>query len=202
MEKPAGPPPPGLATAKTALRDQVLAARRRRPLSESVEAAEALAQRLLAWDPVRRAAVVAAYVSVGREPGTSALLDGLVAKGVRVLVPVLLPDNDLDWSVYDGPASLAPAARGLLEPTGPTLGVDEVVRADVVLVPGVAVSSDGARLGRGGGSYDRVLARVPTDVPTVVLLHDDEVARDVPIEAHDRPVSHVATASGVRVLRA
>lgn len=202
MTPPPQTPSPDLTGAKVALRDQVLAARRRRPLDESVQVAEALADRLLAWEPVLRAAVVAAYVSVGREPGTGRLLDSLAARGARVLLPVLLPDNDLDWAVYSGATSLAPAARGLLEPSGPRLGVDAVSRADVVLVPGLAVSADGLRLGRGGGSYDRVLARVPVDVPSVVLLHDDEVDRDVPAEPHDRPVTHVATPSVVRRLGA
>ena len=69
-------PREGLAAAKTALRDQVLAARRRLTLPELGEHAGASAERLLATDEVRRAATVAAYVSVGREPGTS-LPDGL-----------------------------------------------------------------------------------------------------------------------------
>lgn len=187
-------------TAKVALRDQVLAARRRRPLLESAEGARDLAAHLSAWPPVRRAATVAAYVSTGREPGTGALLDALSAAGTRVLLPVLQPDGDLDWAAYTGPESLLPARLGLLEPAGPRLGVDAVGRADAVLVPGLAVSADGMRLGRGGGSYDRALARVPTDVPTCVLLHPDEVDLDVPAEPHDRPVRAVATSAGVRLL--
>ena len=110
----------------------------------------------------------------------------------------MLPDLDLDWAVHTGDAGLAPASRGLLEPTGPRLGVDAVATPDVVLVPGLAVSPTGLRLGRGGGSYDRALARVPVVTFTCVLLHDDEVGLDVPAAPHDRPVTAVATPSGVR----
>ncbi len=53
-------------------------------------------------------------------------------------------------------------------------------------MPGLAVGHDGLRLGRGGGSYDRALARVPVGTFTCVLLHDDEVGVDVPAEPHDR----------------
>jgi 5-formyltetrahydrofolate cyclo-ligase len=67
----------------------------------------------------------------------------------------------------------------------------------VVLVPGLAVSVDGVRLGRGGGSYDRALARVPGGTFTCVLLYDDEVGRDVPAEPHDRRVLAAATPGGV-----
>lgn len=186
-----------VAVAKTAVRDRLLTTRRRRTLLERSEVATGLASVLLATPEVRRAASVAAYVGVGGEPGTGPLLDALAAAGKRVLLPVLLPDLDLDWAVHDG--TLASAPRGLLQPTGPRLGVGAVATPDVVLVPGLAVSPVGLRLGRGGGSYDRALARVPVGTFTCVLLHDDEVGLDVPVAPHDRPV--VAAATPTRVVR-
>ena len=186
-----------VAVAKTAVRDRLLTTRRRRTLLERSAVATGLASVLLATPEVRRAASVAAYVGVGGEPGTGPLLDALVAAGKRVLLPVLLPDLDLDWAVHDG--TLASAPRGLLQPTGPRLGVEAVATPDVVLVPGLAVSPVGLRLGRGGGSYDRALARVPVGTFTCVLLHDDEVGLDVPVAPHDRPV--VAAATPTRVVR-
>ncbi|MFC5731020.1 5-formyltetrahydrofolate cyclo-ligase [Nocardioides vastitatis] len=184
-------------TRKIALRDQLLTVRRRRPLAEVGEAARAIAAVLLTAEEVRRAATVACYVSVGTEPGTTVLLDRLVAAGKRVILPVLMPDNDLDWAVYHGPTSLAPARRGLLEPVGAPIGVDAIATADVVLVPGLAASRTGIRLGRGGGSYDRTLGRVPVGTFTCVLLYDDELVADLPAEPHDRPVTAAATPSGV-----
>ncbi|MEO5662295.1 MAG: 5-formyltetrahydrofolate cyclo-ligase [Nocardioides sp.] len=192
MPTPAQPP---VAVTKAALRDQLMAARRERSLADSVLAAEAIAEHVLAWEVVRRSATVAAYVSVGREPGTGLLLDALLADGKRVLLPVLRADNDLDWCLFDG--SLTPASRGLLEPSGPRLGVEAIAEAEVVLVPGLAASADGDRLGRGGGSYDRALARVGAGVPVAVLLHDDETGLDVPTEPHDRRVTHVVSPAGV-----
>jgi 5-formyltetrahydrofolate cyclo-ligase len=183
--------------AKLALRDQLLTGRHRRRLVEVGEAARAIARQVLASTEVRRAATVAAYVSIGSEPGTSIMLEGLSSLGKRVIVPVLLPDFDLDWAVYRGPDALAPARRGLLEPIGPGLGVDAVATADVVLVPGLAVSPGGVRMGRGGGSYDRALGRVPVGTPVWVLLYDDEVGLPVPAEPHDRSVTGAVTPSGI-----
>jgi len=183
--------------AKTALRDHVRAGRRRRPLGVAAQFAADLPGVALAWGPVRDAATVAAYVSVGSEPGTGLLLDALVASGKRVLLPVVLPDLDLDWAVYDGPDALAPAARGLYEPTGPRLGRDAIRTADVVLVPGLGVSPAGQRLGQGGGCYDRVLPRVPDGTPVAVVLFDDEVGLAVPAEPHDVRVGFALTAGGV-----
>lgn len=187
--------------AKIALRDRLLTTRRRRTLVDRSEVAAALAGHLLDAPEVRRAATVAAYVSVGAEPGTGPLLSALVAAGKRVLLPLLMPDGDLDWAHYRGDDSLVSARRGLLEPSGPSLGVQAVATADVVLVPGLAVSLDGDRLGRGGGSYDRALARVPLGTFTCVLLHDDEVGLAVPTDAHDRPVRAAASPAGITRLR-
>ncbi|WP_238993221.1 5-formyltetrahydrofolate cyclo-ligase [Nocardioides caldifontis] len=185
---------PALAQ-KIAMRDRLLTARRRLSLLDLQEAAQAIAGHLLATPEVRRAATVAAYVSVGTEPGTGPLLEALLDAGRRVLLPVVLPDLDLDWAVHTG--TLRSAGRGLLEPVGPTLGPEAVATADVVLTPGLAVDRSGMRLGRGGGSYDRALGRVPVGTFTCTLLHEGELVDFVPAEPHDRPVAAAVTPSGV-----
>ncbi|HEX6246912.1 MAG TPA: 5-formyltetrahydrofolate cyclo-ligase [Nocardioidaceae bacterium] len=191
----------GSAAQKVALRDQLLTARRRHPLAAARADAEAIAEHLLATPEVRRAATVAAYVSLSNEPGTGPLIERLHALGRRVVLPVLLPDNDLDWAVYDGEHSLGPATRGLLEPTGPRLGPDAVATADVVLCPGLAVDRRGRRLGKGGGSYDRALARVPVGTFVCTLLYDEELLDEVPAEPHDRAVTAAVTPGGVTRFR-
>ncbi|MFE1881119.1 5-formyltetrahydrofolate cyclo-ligase [Streptomyces diastatochromogenes] len=191
------------------LRREFLAVRNRLTGDVVREAGDTLAARALELPELARARSVAAYVSVGSEPGTLALLDALRARGVRVLLPALLPDNDLDWGEYAGPDSLARIQHGgkmaLFEPSGERLGPDAVTAADVVLLPGLAVDARGMRLGRGGGSYDRVLARLEragAHPSLVVLLYDTEVVARVPAEAHDQPVQAVVTPSGVRRFRA
>lgn len=186
-----------VAAQKVALRDQLLTARRRHPILAAREDAEAIAEHLLATPEVRRAATVAAYISLTNEPGTGPLVERLHELGRRLVLPVLLPDNDLDWAVYEGPHALVPASRGLLEPAGPRLGPEAVATADVVLCPGLAVDRRGYRLGRGGGSYDRALARVPVGTFVCTLLYDGELLDRVPAEEHDRPVTAIATPSGV-----
>lgn len=180
-------------SAKLAIRDQLVTARGHLGVAEIAARAAATTALLLATEEVRRAATVAAYVSVGREPGTGLLLDALLEAGKRVVVPLLQPDNDLDWAAYTGPGSLASARRGLLEPTGPALGPEVVATADAVIVPGLAVDLTGLRLGRGGGSYDRALARVPVGTFTCVVLNDEEVLDTVPAAEHDRRVTAAVT---------
>ncbi|MFJ9629024.1 5-formyltetrahydrofolate cyclo-ligase [Streptomyces sp. NPDC101175] len=186
------------------LRREFLSVRNRLTAGDVWEAATALADRALELPELAHARTVAAYVSVGSEPGTLVLLDALRARGVDVLLPALLPDNDLDWGAYDGEGSLARVRHGgkmaLFEPSGERLGPDAVTAADVVLLPGLAVDGHGMRLGRGGGSYDRVLARLEradARPALLVLLYDSEVVAHVPAEAHDRPVRAAVTPSGV-----
>ncbi|MFI5965160.1 5-formyltetrahydrofolate cyclo-ligase [Streptomyces asoensis] len=195
----------GPESDKRMLRRAFLAVRNRLTTDDVRAAAAALAERALELPELTHARTVAAYVSVGTEPGTTTLLDALHARGVRVLLPALLPDNDLDWGAYTGEGSLARVQHGgkmaLLEPSGRRLGPDAVTTADVVLLPGLAVDGRGMRLGRGGGSYDRVLARLSDSgarPSLVVLLYDTEVVERVPEEAHDRPVHVVVTPSGTR----
>jgi 5-formyltetrahydrofolate cyclo-ligase len=180
------------AGAKIALRDQIRTARNRLSVAELGELGRGLAEVVTAHPDVRRAATVTAYVSVGTEPPTGALLDALSALGKRVILPVVQRDMDLDWGTWHGPASLVPARYGLLEPTD-RLGLEAIATADVVLVPGHAVSSSGARLGQGGGCYDRALTRVPGGTPVVCLVYDDEVGRDVPVDDFDQLVTDAAT---------
>lgn len=185
---------------KTALRSRLLTARAEMSPEQRQQAAVDLGRRALELLPSGEPVVVAGYVSMGAEPGTRALLDALRERGVRVLLPVLLPDNDLDWGAYEGAESLVPARRGLWEPGGARLGVQAVCTADVVLLPGLAVDARGIRLGRGGGSYDRVLERLDaagSRAPLVTLLYDGEVLPEVPAEAHDRPVNAAVTPSGL-----
>lgn len=87
-------------------------------------------------------------------------------------------------------------ALGMLEPTEPPRGPNAIRAADVVLVPALAVDRTGLRLGRGGGSYDRALARVGSGILTVGLVYDDELVDSVPAEPHDQRLRAVVTPSG------
>ncbi|WP_405728670.1 5-formyltetrahydrofolate cyclo-ligase [Streptomyces sp. NBC_01537] len=187
--------------SKATLRADLLRVRRRLTADERQAAEQGIARSAMEMAELAGAGTVAAYVSFGSEPGTRALLDALHGRGVRVLLPVLLSDNDLDWGAYAGASDLTRTERGLYEPGGERLGVDAVTSADVVLLPGLAVDARGMRLGRGGGSYDRVLGRLEgagAAAARVVLLYANEVVDAVPAEAHDRAVDAVVTPEGVR----
>jgi 5-formyltetrahydrofolate cyclo-ligase len=183
---------PAVDQAKAALRQRLLAARRALTPEQRAGAGRAIRDAVLSLPEMQMAGTVAAYYSVGAEPDTRGLVYALWKRGSYVLLPVLRPDGDLDWASYEGPDSLRPGPRGLSEPAEPPRGVSAIARADLVLVPAVAVDHSGLRLGRGGGSYDRALARVGDQVLTVGLLYDQELLKEVPAWSHDQRIRMVA----------
>ncbi|KUP97644.1 5-formyltetrahydrofolate cyclo-ligase [Thermobifida cellulosilytica TB100] len=178
---------------KSDLRRRVLAARRERSARERAAAGAAIRDAVLALPAAAPGATAAVYYAVGSEPDTRPLVAALAERGVRVLLPIFLDGGDLDWAEYTGPESLAAAGHGLVEPTGPRLGVDAVRGADVLVCPALAVDAAGYRLGRGAGCYDRVLSLVDARTPTLGVVYDDELVDSVPVEAHDRPVRAAVT---------
>jgi 5-formyltetrahydrofolate cyclo-ligase len=184
-----------LADDKAELRRHLLAGRRGLSPAELAAAGRSIRDAVLDLPETQMAGTVAAYWSIGAEPDTHGLLFALWKRGTYVLLPLLLPDGDLDWASYEGPDSLRPGPRGLMEPTEPVRGVTAVCSADLVLVPALAVDHSGLRLGRGGGSYDRALARVGAQVPTVALVYDTELVDRVPGGPHDQRVRMVARPS-------
>ena len=155
------------------------------------EAGRLIRDALMSLPEVQMAGTVAAYYSIGSEPDTRGLVFALWKRGTYVLLPLLRPDGDLDWASYEGPESLVAGPRGLKEPGEAPRGPGAVASADVVLVPALAVDGQGNRLGRGGGSFDRALARVGPLIPVIALLYDSELVDRVPVEGHDTPVRAV-----------
>jgi 5-formyltetrahydrofolate cyclo-ligase len=193
--------------AKGTIRSRLLAARRA-CAPEQRAAWSAMACEVLV-EQIGGADVVAAYASFGTEPDTGPLLASLYARGIRVLLPILENDMDLSWGWYSGPDSLVrripPGGTrpGSIPEPAESLGVDAVLSASWIVVPALAVSPEGMRLGRGGGSYDRVLARIEASPraarPRVAaLLYPGELGVDLPAEPHDRPVDMAVAGESVR----
>lgn len=199
------PAPLDLAESKDRLRSTIRAARRERSPRQRAEAAEALADVVDGIEAFAAARCVAVYAARPGEPGTDVILDRLVARGTRVLLPALGAGLSRGWALYRGRADLLVRAPGRPpEPGSPTLGAEALREADVVLVPALAVDTAGARLGQGGGWYDRALAFARADAALVALVFPEEVLPSeegaIPVEAHDRRVRAVATPQGWRVL--
>ncbi|KPN22013.1 5-formyltetrahydrofolate cyclo-ligase [Arthrobacter sp. Edens01] len=175
----------------------------RRDLPETVSTAQELrtaAAPLL--QPLKPGSLVSCYLSAGKEPDTTDLLQAITLAGHTVVVPVCEPDHQLSWCVWTPDTELVPGLfPGIPEPAGPRLDLTRVLGLDLLLIPALAAASDGVRMGKGGGYYDRFLtafrARGGT-APVVALVHDHEFvpAGGLPADALDVPVDGILTPSG------
>lgn len=181
--------------AKAQRRAALLAARRAVPAAVHAAEAARLCEHL---DAVAAGATtVCAYLPVGTEPGSPALVDRLAELCAEVLLPVV-PDGApqaLLWARYQ-PGGLVTGRFRLQEPAGPRLAPEAVAGADVVLVPALAVDRRGARLGRGAGFYDRSLALCRPGTAFVAVVRDCEVLDTLPAEPHDIRMTHALTPGG------
>jgi 5-formyltetrahydrofolate cyclo-ligase len=184
--------------SKAALREQLVAARG--GVADAVRATEArmLGEHL---EPVvSSGSTVCAYVPVGTEPGSIEMLDMLLRRSGRVLLPIARttgPGNEgmplrLRWGEYR-PGALVPGPWGLLEPPEPTLPESALAEAALVIVPALAVDRRGMRLGRGRGFYDRSLDGRDPQALLVAMVRDVEFVDELPAEPHDVPMTHVIT---------
>jgi 5-formyltetrahydrofolate cyclo-ligase len=156
------------------MRTALLTARRTRPADHETSAA------LLAVPEIASSATVAGYTPLRGEPDIGPALSALRERGVRVILPVVLADRDLQF--HDG--------------AGLVVALDE---ADVVIVPAVGADRSGRRLGRGGGSYDRALQRARSDALILAVVHAEELLAGIPTESHD--ISVAAVLAGTELIR-
>lgn len=185
-------------TSKAALRDQLLTARRH--VADDVRATEArqVCERLESLESIVTSdSTICAYVPVGTEPGSIEMLDMLLRRTGRVLLPVARTAADntplpLSWGEYR-PGTLTTGRWGLLEPPQPWLPSSALAQAGVVLVPALAVDRRGVRLGRGRGFYDRSLGGRDPHARLIAVVRDAEVLDEVPADPHDIPMTHALT---------
>ena len=129
---------------------------------------------------------VMAFVGFKGEPDTDPLFARLAADGKRLLLPRVEPSGIV---VADGNSPLVASRFGVQEPTGPALDVAEI---DLVIVPGLAFTPAGDRLGYGQGYYDRLLPTV--SAPSVGVCFEDQLVDEMPLAAHDVRVGAVVSA--------
>ena len=145
-------------------------------------------QHLLDSREIKSAEVLASYYSYGSEPETSELNKSLIQSGKTLLLPRRLADNDLDWIIWSGKDEDLEIDGNLKSPKGENFKGE----IDVVIVPALHVDRQGNRLGQGGGSYDRALAKLNSW--KVALVYSGELTSEsLPVESFDCKVDAAAT---------
>lgn len=129
------------------------------------------------------------YLATAGEVGTAGLIDGLHARGINILVPAIIDRTTMIAARFMGWSTLVPGRLGIPAPAHVTPWEGPV---DCVVVPGLAYSLAGARLGFGAGYYDRWLAAHPT-ATRIGLCFEYQLEAAVPVEAHDEAMHYLVT---------
>ena len=151
----------------------------------------ALTERFLQHPFYQEAKTIATYLSFPHEFQTQELIEQALKDGKKVLIPKTYPKGRMEFVVYD-PQQLVKTSFGLLEPQG-DLEVVEPSQIDLIHVPGLAFTTEGYRIGYGGGYYDRYLEHFAGH--TMSTIYPCQV-QEFNFENHDIPVQEVLIYEG------
>ncbi len=157
---------------------------------------KAIQRKVFRLTAFRRAKTVCCYVALPYEVQTWQMIEEMLEHGKRVVIPVMEPRTKrLRLSeVRDPSAELVPGRFGVREPRPSAFRPVRLREVDLALVPGLAFDRRGHRLGHGHGYFDRFLARLPKQTPTIGLAFRFQLLDRLPAAAHDHALQAILTA--------
>lgn len=172
---------------KQALRKQIRERKRAMTPQQIQQASAALAEKFAASEQYRQAKTIYGYLPYNQEVRTVPMLERALADGKKVAVPKVYGE-EMRFIYMTDLSQVAMGYAGIPEPVA-----DAPVAEDptaLVLMPGLAFTEKGDRMGYGGGFYDRFLANEPNH-PTVALCYEFQMVDQLPTQEHDIPVDLV-----------
>lgn len=192
-----------MADDKQRLRTILTQARGALAPDRAQELSAVIASRLIALSLFREARAVVLYSAKDNEVSTGAVFNSAIAARKPVYFPRIdAPRRELVLIRVRARAELNPGVFGILEPAGTERAAAEDLQAALVCVPGVAFTPSGARLGRGGGYYDRLLSMIGPTAVSAGLAYSFQLLDTVPQRPHDRRLDYVITESAVHEAKA
>jgi 5-formyltetrahydrofolate cyclo-ligase len=172
---------------KKALRWEIREKKRAMTEEEIILRSEKLGQLFAQSEAYRKAKTVYGYLPYNQEVRTVPMLEQALREGKRVAVPKIYGDT-MKFLYLDDLSRVEKNDMGIPEPIADTPVADD--KTALVLMPGLAFTKQGDRMGYGGGFYDRFLAEEP-DHPTLALCYDFQMVDSLPTEEFDIPVDTV-----------
>ena len=183
------------SVTKKEIRQKMLAKRRALSASEIDEKSLALRDQIVSLPAYQKAKRIMAYLSMKGEADLDPLIRQALVDGKEIYIPVCLPEKQMEAGRLLSMDHFKKGPYGLRDlPDG--YEVISPKELDLVLVPGVACTKEGIRLGMGAGYYDRYLSYVPFE-KRVVTLWDFQVIADIPFEPFDQKMAQIVTEKSV-----
>jgi len=185
-----------IQTRKQALRQSIIAAREKLPAAERLLLSRTIVRAICNLAGYRQAQTVLGYLNFGAELAADLWVRQALEDGKRVLLPrVNRASKYLDiYKVQDLQQDVAPGSWGIREPViERCIKEDALGTVDLILLPGVAFTREGARLGYGGGYYDKLLEQMPHRPTLIAGAYALQIVQEIPQEKTDRNVGWLVT---------
>lgn len=190
---------PSISERKKGLRQKMLAMRRALSANETESRSSSLKENILSLLEYKNAKKIMAFLAMKGESNLDGFIRQALLDGKEVYIPVCLPERQMEAGRLIDMEHFKKGPLGLRNlPAGYEVTSPESL--DLVLIPGLAVSQEGIRLGMGAGYYDRYLARVPFE-KRVAALWDFQVIPDIPSEPFDQKIAKIVTDKSVIVTK-
>ena len=178
--------------SKSVIRKRILKLLRNQKEEDRFKKNLVILRKFFTTKELKSAKTILFYVAFDGEVETLDMIKRAYAKGKKVAVPTILKDKKMIIpTLISNGEELELGPYGIKHPKHNPSSWLKAEDLDLVVVPGVAFDKRRHRLGRGAGYYDRFLASLPKDVPTVGLAFDFQIVDVLPHQEHDIPVSRV-----------
>ncbi|MBN6187707.1 5-formyltetrahydrofolate cyclo-ligase [Aneurinibacillus sp. BA2021] len=179
---------------KKKMRRHILAQRAAMSNEERVHRSERAVERLLTLPAIRNARRLFSFLSFGDELELDGFMDWCMAEGKEVYLPKTYgKEKRMVPYRFEGWDKLVHGVYGIREPDERACVPWDGEGLDVIIVPGVAFTERGERLGYGGGFYDRFFAKHTLLPPLIAVCYDMQIVSSLPVEEHDRRVDQIVT---------
>lgn len=189
---------PGLTGEKRIFRKTALEKRRALSNTERTNHSSMIQKLLFDFSVFREAKRIFAFASMPDEVQTNEILAGMLEAGKEVSIPLITGPRKMEAAAFSDMADLIPEKYGILTVKPEKRRILDPSELDFVLVPGVAFSKNGIRLGMGGGYYDNFLKRASSAF-RLAVVYGCQVFDTVPQEPWDEQVDAILTEKGIAV---
>lgn len=160
-----------------------------------IQASYKICQLVTSSEEFHKASIIFAFMPMNDEVNIGSIITEAFLLNKKVAVPLITDTNgSMEFHWIDANTQMKPGAFGIFEPPVNLVSLDLIKSEALLLVPGLAFSSDGKRLGRGKGFYDRFISENENRFHKIGICFDFQIRDDLPVDENDMPVEKIFSA--------
>ena len=182
---------------KKLIREEILSKRAKVTKEKREVNSKKRIEKLMASSYYKQAHTIMSFISFSDEVNTHDFIKEAIEDGKQIVVPITFPKvPEIKASILTSFSQLEAGFYNILTPKKEFHKFIDPKEIDLVIVPGLAFSKDGYRVGYGGGYYDRFLSKIP-DTTTIAIAFQLQILEDLPTDDFDIPVDYIYTEENI-----